>query len=103
MKQFSPEYLKVSHQVSLRLVCTDTRTQQVDQVPAFLAVPTQIGGIVSFITVTYLLWMRPCRPDVEFEVTVPGWDSLYSVFTALAATFTRVCHCNSHRNQFKSF
>ena len=33
-KLFSPGYLNVNHQVSLRLVRTDTRTQQVDQVPA---------------------------------------------------------------------
>lgn len=89
VKQFSPDYLKVNHQISLRLVRTDTRTQQVDQVPAFLALPSQLGGIVSFVAAAYLFWMHPIRPDLECRFAMPGWDTLCS----LAAVAKCICTC----------
>lgn len=100
-KLFSPGYLNVNHQVSLRLVRTDTRTQQVDQVPAFLALPAQLGGIVSFITAAYLFWMRPRCPDLECEFAIPWWDSLCSIADALTAIFT--CGRYVRKNPFKLF
>lgn len=92
VKQFSPSYLKVEHQISLRLVRTDARTQQVDQVPAFLALPSQLGGIVSFIAAAYLFWMHPIRPDLECRFAMPGWDILCSLASAAKSICT--CGCN---------
>jgi hypothetical protein len=78
---YSVGYLNAQNRVSLRLLRTDERTFHSNQLPAFLALPSQIGGIFTFIALAYSIWFVQTSPDVETKFSPPGWGALIKCAT----------------------